>query len=291
MTKYIIVSPVRDEEKLVKYTLESVTNQTILPAQWVIVNDGSTDKTQEIIEEYLCKNSWIKLINRQDRGIRQPGKGIIEAFYEGLDTCEIKDWEFVVKLDCDLSFAPDYFEQLFQRFNENPKLGIASGKTFVPLNDEATNLKLEPCPDVHTRGPSKVYKKECFEAIGGVMAARGWDTLDDMAAMVKGFEVRSFADLVLVHFRPIGTIAKKKNWVKFSMQHGEDYYRIGYHPLFMLFKTFRFMLGYRPYILFGLNMSFHYYKSLILRKEILPNREIVKKLREIQIKRMLLKIS
>lgn len=288
MTNYVIISPVKDEEKFVKLTIESVINQTQRPSQYIIVNDGSTDNTKQIVRKYTQIYPWIKLINRKDRGKRTPGKGIVEAFYEGFHSIDITDWEYLVKLDSDLSFNPEYFEKIFDEFEKNPKLGIASGKTYIPVNGDVNKLQIEATPKAHTRGASKIYKRQCFEDIGGIKPLRGWDTIDDITAMLSGYEVRSYKERVLVHYRPMGSIEILRNWKKFSKQHGIDYYQIGYHPLFMLIKSLKFALARKPFFLFAINMLYHYFKAFFSHKEKIVDKEFVRKLREIQVKRMLL---
>ena len=160
--KYIIISPVRDEEKYIEKTISSVVNQVIKPSKWIFVNDGSTDNTSKSIIQVKKQYDWIDVITRDDRGFRQPGKGIIEAFYEGFDKVKNLSWDFIVKLDCDLSFESTYFESILGEFAKNPSLGIASGKTYIPINGNIDNLKLEWSPDTCTRGPCKMYRRQCF---------------------------------------------------------------------------------------------------------------------------------
>ena len=120
-SKYVIVTPVRDEETYLPFTIQSIAKQTVLPVEWVIVNDGSKDRTGEIIEEASIEYPWIHPVHRSDRGYRKWGGGIIEAFYDGFNALECQDWAFMCKLDGDLSFDPGYFEGTFKKFEENPK--------------------------------------------------------------------------------------------------------------------------------------------------------------------------
>src|SRR5579872_4094371 len=126
-TKYVVVTPVRDEESYLKLTVESVIRQTIQPVEYVIVNDGSKDRTGYIIEEYARQYPWIRGVHREDRGYRKWGAGIIEAFYSGFEALHCRDWDFMCKLDGDLSFEPSYFEGTFKKFAASPKLGIGGG--------------------------------------------------------------------------------------------------------------------------------------------------------------------
>ena len=169
MNKYVIISPVRNEEDYIKLTIESVINQTVKPVQWILVNDGSTDKTEEIIKGYLSKNTWMKLINLTDRGYYFPGTGVVNVFYKGYEQIDVKDWEYVVKLDVYLEFDPTYFENLLKKFTDNPQLGIASGGCLLPLKGKWV---VENVQEDHPVGPSKVYKRECWEKMGGLRPGR-----------------------------------------------------------------------------------------------------------------------
>ena len=130
MTKkpsYVVVTPARDEAKYIPLTIASLAAQSIRPLRWVIVNDGSTDETGRIADEAARSHAWITVVNRVDRGFRKAGGGVVDAFYEGYRCVEDDAWDYLIKLDGDLSFAPDYFEKCFEHFDENPRLGIAGG--------------------------------------------------------------------------------------------------------------------------------------------------------------------
>jgi len=284
--KYLIVSPVRDEQETIEKTIKSVIGQLTLPAEWVIVNDGSTDSTGEIVGKYLEKYKWIKIINLKDRGFRLPGKGIIEAFYFGLDNAQVKDWDYLVKLDGDLSFDRDYFSNIFNEFGQNPKLGIASGKTYLPINDDIKKLKLEWSPDTCTRGPSKIYKRECFEKIGGIRKERGWDTLDDIAAMVEGYDVKSFSQFKIIHYRAIGVRTKTDKGVRSQILAGQNFYYIGYHPIFIFLKSMKVMFTASPKIIGGIVLWASYMHSWLMKKSQIEDLRLIRKLREIQLKRI-----
>src|SRR5690606_26654723 len=121
---YVIVSPVRNEGEYLEATIEAVSKQTILPVEWVIVNDGSTDKTREIIDSAAARYPWIRAVHRPDRGYRKAGGGVIEAFNDGFSALSVTDWAFLVKLDGDLTFENNYFEKCFREFDADKSLGI-----------------------------------------------------------------------------------------------------------------------------------------------------------------------
>jgi biofilm PGA synthesis N-glycosyltransferase PgaC len=230
--RYIIVAPVRDEAAYVQRTIESVASQTSLPAQWVIVDDGSTDGTGRLIEEAAAKYSWIKAVRRENRGPRRAGGGVVEAFYAGLKCLEDEEWEYLVKLDGDVAFEPDYFERCFEEFAEEPRLGIGGG---LICNNIGGILQAESKvdPAFHVRGATKIYRRKCWQDLGGLVQAPGWDTIDELKANMFGWSTRTFPDIKIVHHRPAGAAyGTWSNWVK----NGRANYVTGYHPVFMLLK-------------------------------------------------------
>src|SRR5215471_12754401 len=200
-TKYVIITPVRDEEAHLTATIKSVLAQSIPPAEWVIVDDGSSDGTGAIIDEAAHMRPWIRAIHRENRGFRQAGGGVVQAFNEGYLNVATTDWEFIVKLDGDLSFEPDYFQRCFEYFESEPKLGVAGGSIYHMMEGR---LALENCPAFHVRGATKIYRRACWEAIGGFLQAPGWDTLDEVKAQMLGWATRSFPDIQVIHHRYTG---------------------------------------------------------------------------------------
>ena len=239
---YVIISPVRDEAKFIASTIRCVAAQTILPCEWIIVDDGSSDGTAEIVESHSTQYSWIRLVRRNNRGFRHSGRGVVEAFHEGMDHLHSTDWQFLVKLDGDLSFADNYFERLFLEFHKNTSLGIAGGVLFS--SNGAEPLKPERCPQFHVRGATKVYRRECWDAIGGLISSPGWDIVDESKANMHGWTTHSFSEAAVIHHRPTGTAESK--W-KDQLKNGRAYYVAGYHPLFLAAKCV-YRMASKPYI-------------------------------------------
>jgi biofilm PGA synthesis N-glycosyltransferase PgaC len=233
-TRYVVVTPARDEERTIERTARSMRAQTVAPLRWVVVDDGSSDGTREIVARHAAEAPWIEVVERTDRGYRALGGGVVDAFNVGFARVRDLPWEFVVKLDADLSFEPDYFANLLRRFDADPKLGMASGKTFLVEDGRKT---IEWCPDEHVRGPAKMYRRECFEAIGGLEARRGWDMIDETRAQMGGWTTRSFLEEELIHHRPID--ARQANVLRSRFEMGELYHFLGYHPLYMLLRSLR----------------------------------------------------
>jgi len=240
--KYVVVTPVRDEEDHIEATIRSVCGQTVRPTQWVIVDDGSTDRTGAIIDRYAGQLQWVHVIHRPNRGFRKSGGGVVEAFYDGYSALDCDDWDFIVKLDGDLSFGRDYFEACFEHFCHEPRLGIGGGEIYHEVDG---TLKLEANPRFHVRGATKIYRKACWKDIGGLRSAPGWDTLDEVKANMLGWKTHSFADLRLVHHRLTGLA---DGLVRDRIKHGLVCYVAGYHPLFVAASCFS-RLAQKPYFL------------------------------------------
>jgi glycosyltransferase involved in cell wall biosynthesis len=244
------------------------------------VNDGSTDRTGEIIEEYACKYPWISSVHRKDRGFRKTGGGIIEAFYAGFDALASKDWDFMCKLDGDLSFGQDYFEKCFEHFQRDHKLGIGGG--FLYYIKEGKKV-LEQCPLFHVRGGVKIYRRACWDALGGLWVGPSSDTVDEVKANMLGWTSRSFPELLLQHHRPTG--AAYGLWGA-EVKNGRGDYVCGYHPLFEIAKCL-YRLSQRPYIIGSLALLYGYVTGYLKQVPRVDDPEMIRFLRRQQINRLL----
>jgi poly-beta-1,6-N-acetyl-D-glucosamine synthase len=279
MTLYVIITPVRDEEEHIGATIESVRRQTLLPAEWVIVDDGSSDRTGEIIDRYAAQYSWIRVLHRKNRGFRKSGGGVMEAFYDGHNTLRCNDWDFIVKLDGDLSFAPEYFEKCFDYFRKDPDLGIGGGEIHHSVVGMA---KLEENPRFHVRGATKVYRRTCWEAIGGLWPAPGWDTIDEVKANMSGWRTYSFADLHLLHHRLTGSA---EGLLRDRVKHGVACYASGYHPLFVAVSCLR-RVTQKPYVSGSLAIAYGFLKAYWTHPPRLEDRSYIAYIRGQQLKRL-----
>jgi biofilm PGA synthesis N-glycosyltransferase PgaC len=279
-TKYVIVTPARDEETHLRSTIESVANQTIRPAEWIIVNDGSADKTGEIIDEYAAKYPWIRACHRPNRGFRKSGGGVVDTFNDGYRMLTVKDFDFIVKLDGDLSFEPDYFEKCFNNFDNDPSLGVGGGVICYVENGQKS---FEQNPAFHVRGATKIYRRATWDAIGGFWPAPGWDTMDEVKASMLGWTTRSFPDLHLVHHRHTG--AADGVWGNL-VKNGRANYICGYHPLFMMTKcAYRF--GQKPYIIGSAALFYGFVTGYLKRIPQVNEPQTIQYLRKQQIARLL----
>lgn len=278
--KYVVITPVRDEESYIKHTIESMIRQTWTPAEWILVDDGSTDGTGAVIDEFTRRHSWIKAIHRPNRGFRKAGGGVVDAFNEGFRELGSKNWDFVVKFDGDLTFEASYFEKCLKEFGRDPKLGIGGGTICHITNGAA---EPERCPSFHVRGATKIYRRECWMAIGGLWPAPGWDTADEVKASRLGWTTRSFPDLQLVHHRRTGTA--EGIWAGLVKDGLADYV-CGYHPLFMLAKCLA-RITRKPYVLGSLALFTGYISGYWKGIPQFDDRETIDYLRHQQISRLL----
>lgn len=260
--RYVLITPCRDEEQFARRTLESVANQTVPPALWIIVDDGSTDQTPQILAEYAAKLPYLKVIRRSDRGFRKLGGGVIDAFYEGFDSINPDDFDYVCKMDLDLDLPPTYFEVLMGKMEQNPRIGTASGKPWFA--GRGGRHVSEMCGDENSVGMIKFYRVECFRQIGGFVRELMWDGIDGHRCRMLGWIALSWNDpqLRFQHLRPMGT--SHKSWWTGRVRHGIGQYYMGTGPLYMLASA-----AYRttrpPILVGGIAMVWGYMKSLVNR--------------------------
>jgi len=277
--RYCMITAVRDEEQFIARTMESVLAQTVKPLEWIIVDDGSKDQTGAVITQYAKQNSWIRLVRRKDRGHRSKGGGV-EAFLEVFPMICSRDWEYLVNLDGDLTFNADYLEQCFEQFRRMPKLGIGGGTVYVQMGGR---WQPEQAPAFHVRGAAKIYRRECWEALGGLWPGLGWDTVDEVKANQLGWTTRSFPDLKLYHHRLSG--AMWGAW-GFSVMDGEADYAVGYLPLFFGLKCVRHLVKW-PIFLRSIGMLYGYLRCIVRQTPRVNDHEFVRYLRAQQLRRLL----
>jgi poly-beta-1,6-N-acetyl-D-glucosamine synthase len=283
---YVIVTPARDEGEHIQKTIDSVSSQTIRPKKWVIVNDGSRDNTARIVDQAAGLHPWISVVHRPDRGSRKAGGGVMETFYAGYQLVQSDAWDFLIKLDGDLSFASDYFAQCFARFDSDPKLGIGGGTICIERNG-ALIEESKGDPRFHVRGATKIYRRGCWDAIDGLLRETGWDTLDELKANMLGWRTRTFPDIELKHWRASGGAdGAWKNWFK----NGRANYIVGYHPIFMLSKCVK-RLFERPYGLAAAALFCGFLSGYLHRAPRVADTKLIRYLRQQQIARLMLRPS
>jgi biofilm PGA synthesis N-glycosyltransferase PgaC len=259
--RYCLISPCRDEAKFARRTIESVARQTILPALWIIVDDGSRDETPAIVEEYAKKLPFIRLIRRPDRGVRKVGGGVIEAFDEGYAAISPDAFDFVCKFDLDLDMPPRYFETLMIRMENNPRLGTCSGKPWF-VHPRTGALIPEVCGDEMSVGMAKFYRTECFRDIGGFVRQVMWDGIDCHRARMLGWMAESVEtdELRFIHLRPQGA-SHKSIWTG-RVRAGFGQYFMGTAPLYYVASAM-FRLLQHPFLVGSVAMLWGYGTSAL----------------------------
>lgn len=258
---YLLISPCRNEADYMRQTLDTVVAQSVRPTKWVIVDDGSTDATPQILAEYAAKHDWIQIVTRADRGRRAVGPGVIEAFYTGYNAINPDDYEFLCKLDLDLRLPLRYFEILIQRMTDNPLIATCSGKAYV---EENGHLVDERHGDETSLGMTKFYRVSCFKAIGGFVREVMWDGIDCHRCRMEGWVACSWdePDLRFVHLRPMGS-SQQSIYVG-RMRHGYGQYFMGTGFFFMLASAIN-RLRDKPYVLGSMAMLWGWLKSALKR--------------------------
>ena len=263
-----------------KQTLDSVVSQIIQPNLWVIVDDGSTDDTPEILKEYASRYPFIQIITRENRGHRSVGPGVIEAFYHGYNSIDVSQFEFICKLDLDLELPPHYFELLIRRMNDNPRIGTCSGKAYYK-NKKTEKLVSEKCGDEMSVGMTKFYRRVCFEDIGGFVRQVMWDGVDCHKCRQLGWIALSWdePDLQFIHLRPMGS--SQQGIFTGRMRHGYGQYFMGTGLLYMTVSSV-YRIFHPPYFIGGFAMWWGYVKSLLQRQPRFDDFELVRFIRDYQ---------
>jgi poly-beta-1,6-N-acetyl-D-glucosamine synthase len=260
--RYLIISPCRDEAAYLRRTLDSVAAQSVLPALWLVVDDGSADDTPAILEEYASRMSYLRILRRDDRGSRKVGPGVIEAFYAGLETVQLDDFDYVCKLDMDLDLPARYFELLIERMESNPRLGTTSGKPWF-VHPRSGVLVPEVCGDEMSVGMTKFYRVGCFNEIGGFVREVMWDGIDCHRCRMLGWIAESLntEPLRFVHLRPQGA-SQKGIWTG-RVRKGFGQYFMGTSPVYYLAVVVYHLAAY-PVLIGSIAMLWGYLRSWLM---------------------------
>lgn len=278
--KYIIVSPIKDEDKYIRETIESVIRQTKIPSRWIIVDDGSTDNTIEIVRPYCERFNWIELVVNNNAGKRNTGSAEVVAFNLGYELVKNEDYDFIVKLDGDLRLERDYFDRLLKEFHDDMRLGIASG---IYLEDHGQGWKPVSMPKYHAAGATKVIRRKCFEDIGGFITVPGWDTVDEIKAQYQGWKTTHLKDAVSYHLKNEGS---GMGFRRTNTMQGEIFYLTGGSKYFFFAKIIRRMIFGRPIMIAGIYMLYGYMRSLVQSKPLLISNEEAKQYRKMLAERI-----
>ena len=280
--KYIAITPARDEERLLPGLLSAMVAQTQHPERWIIIDDGSTDRSGEIIDRAARYHPWIVPQHLPRNGARAPGgESVVMRF---LPRAAWEGYDAILRLDADLTFQPQFAELLLTELEKDPRLGIVGPTLYEAHGGRWREI---PAPSFHTRGAAKFYTSACFAAIGGLEAGLGWDTIDEVRAMMLGFRTRSFRHVCACHHRPQGAAAG--NW-RGRKAAGRAAYNVGYSPLFLAARALRLGVDWPP-LINGLGLMAGYLESAMRRSPRPVSPAVIKFVRRQQLRRLLLRES
>jgi glycosyltransferase involved in cell wall biosynthesis len=275
---YYIVIPAHNEEAFIALTLESLISQTVLPKKVVVVNDNSTDKTAEIVTAFAKENPFITLVNKTSSAIHLPGSKVIQAFHKGFETLD-EDYDVIVKLDADLIIPNNYFETILNIFEKDATIGMAGGFAYIEKNGEWI---LENLTDKdHIRGAFKAYRKACFQQIGNLKPAMGWDTVDELLSKFYGWKVVTDTSLIVKHLKPTGANYNKTARYK----QGEAFYTLGYGFLITSIASAKLAMMKKKPLLF-LDYIKGFWKAKAAKTPLLVTAEQAKFIRKYRLKKM-----
>jgi biofilm PGA synthesis N-glycosyltransferase PgaC len=261
LPKYVLVTPARDEAAFIRNTLAAMSSQTVLPLKWVIVSDGSTDGTDEIVKEFAQRYDWIELLRMPERKERHFG-GKVNAFNAGYSRVKHLEFEIVGNLDGDTTFEPDYLEYLLAKFAQNPDLGVAGTNYVEEAWDQGLkhDYRFSNIEDV--TGQCQLFRRECFKAIGGYKPSKvgGVDLIATISARMAGWQTQVFTDKLLFHNRQQGTAEFFKYTVELS--NGRKDFLFGSHPLWEISRA-TYRLTKKPVVFGGVLLFIGYFWAML----------------------------
>jgi GT2 family glycosyltransferase len=259
LPRYVLVTPARNEAQYIGHTLESMVAQTLRPQRWVIVSDGSTDGTDEIVACFQQNHPWIRLI-RMPEGRDRTFAAKVHCFNAGVAQLDDVEFDVIGNLDADISFGPDYFAFLMQKFADSQRLGVA-GTPFVEgsihYDYRFTNIE-------HVSGACQLFRRDCFADIGGYVPVKGGgiDWMAVTTARMKGWQTRTFTERTCLHHRPMGSGSTSR--LRGIFRHGQKDYFLGGHPVWQVVRC-GYQLTRRPYVIGGLWLLAGYYWAAVRR--------------------------
>jgi len=277
---YVIITPARNEAQYIGLTLQSMVKQTVRPLKWVIVSDGSTDGTDDIVRRYAAENSWIELLQMPKRPERHFAGKVI-AFNAGYDSVRHLNPDIVGNLDADVSFEAGHFQYLLEKLSGDRSLGVVG----APFREGTFQYDYRFSNIENVWGGCQLFRRECFEAIGGYLPLKGGcvDHVAVLSARMKGWRTQTFPEKVCIHHRVMGTAQRGALRARFRM--GEKDYSVGNHPVWELSRMF-YQMRNRPFILGGLALGAGYLWSMLRRVEVPVSGELATFARREQMKRL-----
>jgi len=278
--RYALITPARNEAAFIELTIRAVVAQTVKPLKWVIVSDGSTDGTDDIVKNYAVENSWIELLRMPERQERHFA-GKVHAFNAGYELVRDIPYDFIGSLDADITFQEDYFELLLGKLTENPRLGLAG----TPFKEGTVSYDYRFVSIEHVSGACQLFRRECFEDIGGYVPVKGGgiDHIAVLNARMKGWQTRTFTEKFCEHHRKMGTAERRQVLAKFA--DGKLDYALGGHPLWELFRSV-YQITKKPFFVGGAMILAGYLWAMIRGVERPISPEVVRFRRREQMLRL-----
>jgi biofilm PGA synthesis N-glycosyltransferase PgaC len=280
MHRYVLITPARNEARYIELTLRSMVAQTARPLRWVIVSDGSTARTDEIVSRYTAEYPWIELLRMPERSERHFA-GKVHAFNAGVTKVAALDYDVIGNLDADVSFGEEHFRLLVSKFADQPELGLAG----APFREGSFQYDYRFTNIENVWGGCQLFRKECFEDIGGYQAVKGGciDHIAVVSARMKGWKTRTFTETVSIHHRTMGTA--QNGGVRAKFKYGAKDYSVGNHPVWELFRAM-YQMKQRPYVIGGMALASGYFWSMVKRVKRPVSNDLVAFTRREQMQRL-----
>jgi poly-beta-1,6-N-acetyl-D-glucosamine synthase len=277
---YVLITPARNEAAFIEHTIKAMVGQTIRPAKWLIVSDGSTDGTDEIVKRYAAEHEWIELLRMPERRERHFA-GKVNAFNAGYARVRDLEYDVIGNLDADITFDGEYFHFLLRRFAENPRLGVAG----APFRQESGQYDYRFTSIEHVSGACQLFRRKCFEDIGGYVPIKigGIDLVAVISARMKGWQTRTFPEKTCLHHRSMGTA--KQSELMVALRGGKGDYMLGGHPVWELLRT-PYQMTKRPLVVGGCLRLLGFLWALVTRVEKAVSADLVQFRRTEQMRRL-----
>jgi poly-beta-1,6-N-acetyl-D-glucosamine synthase len=266
---YVLITPARNEAQFIELTLKSMAGQTFRPLKWVIVSDGSTDGTDDIVRKYTTDNPWIELLRMPERAERHFA-GKVHAFNAGYERARGLNPDVIGNLDGDVSIEPEHFQYLLGKFAENPEIGVGGS----PFREGSRQYDYRFSNIENVWGGCQLFRRECYEAIGGYTPVKGGgiDHIAVVSARMKGWKTRTFTEKVCIHHRAMNTAGQGA--LKASFRLGAKDYSFGNHPVWELLRTI-YQMTNPPFVLGGVALGAGYFWSMVRRANRSVSRDVV----------------
>jgi poly-beta-1,6-N-acetyl-D-glucosamine synthase len=278
--QYLVITAARNEEAFLALTIQSMVKQTVHPVRWLIVSDGSTDRTDEIVARHAAQHDWIELFRMPERQTRHFG-GKVLCLNTGYARIKGLPHDVIASLDADITFEPDYFKFLLDKLGSDPQLGLVG----TPFSEDGQTYDYRYSSLDHVSGACQVFRRECFEQIGGYTPARsGIDVIAVLSARMKGWRTRTFTEKNCEHHRPMGS-ANHQNKMMVNFKLGQTQYGLGFHPLWQVFRSV-YQMGRKPYVIAGVTLFAGYFWAMARRVKRPIGPELVAFQRQDQMRRL-----